>query len=222
MMPVRTQQLAPRLMSIPMQLQRWTRRPRQSTLASSPDCAAARTRAIAWATAAIADERTVFLDTETTGFPPSAEIVDVAIVAADGRVLLDTLVRPAGQIPPGASAIHGIMDADVRDAPNWAELMPLLRDCLDDRLVVVYNADFDRKVLEACCARSFVAAPLARWECAMRAYAEFRGDLNARTGQFRWHKLEQAALHCGFAPGGHRALADAEVCRQVVAWMARG
>ena len=39
-----------------------------------------------------------------TAAADSAEIVDIAVVAADGRVLLDTLVRAERPIPAGASA----------------------------------------------------------------------------------------------------------------------
>jgi DNA polymerase III epsilon subunit-like protein len=39
--------------------------------------------------------RTVFLDLETTGLDPRTdEIVEIGILDEDGRVLLDTLVRP--------------------------------------------------------------------------------------------------------------------------------
>jgi DNA polymerase-3 subunit epsilon len=40
-----------------------------------------------------------------------AEVVNIAVVAPDGRVVLDTLVKPCGPIP--AAAIYGMTDEKV-------------------------------------------------------------------------------------------------------------
>ncbi|MFB6287159.1 MAG: 3'-5' exonuclease, partial [Candidatus Bipolaricaulia bacterium] len=45
------------------------------------------------------DRAPLFLDTETTGIDERAEICEIAVVAADGTSLVDTLVRPTGPIP---------------------------------------------------------------------------------------------------------------------------
>ena len=64
-------------------------------------------------------------DCETTGTDPDAdEIVSLALVLLDrdgvetGR--FSSLVRPSCPIPEDATAIHGISDADVADAPTFA------------------------------------------------------------------------------------------------------
>jgi DNA polymerase III epsilon subunit-like protein len=56
--------------------------------------AEARAKAIAWAIGVIDDPRVIYLDTETTGFGPRAEIVDIAVVSAAGEVVLESLVQP--------------------------------------------------------------------------------------------------------------------------------
>lgn len=180
----------------------------------------ARTRSIEWARRLVCDPATVYLDTETTGLDGGAEVVDIAVVAADGRLLLDTLVRPIGRIPAGATRVHGIREADVRDAPGWQEIHDLLCDLLADRPVVVYNAAFDRRIVAQCCARHRVDDPRPDWHCAMVAYAEFRGDRSGHGGGYRWFKLEEAAADFGALAGGHRAAADARACRAVVVGMA--
>ncbi|MDQ3512045.1 MAG: 3'-5' exonuclease, partial [Chloroflexota bacterium] len=111
---------------------------------------ASRTEAITWAATVVADPRAVFLDTETTGLGPDAEVVDVAVIDVLGRVLLDTLVRPHGHIPPDASRIHGIYARHVADAPSWGEVQPRLCEALAGRRVVVYNAPYDWGVVTGC------------------------------------------------------------------------
>ena len=180
----------------------------------------ARERAIAWAQAVTADPDVVFLDTETTGLDETAEVVDIAVVGGDGAILLDSLVRPVRSIPMIASGIHGIRDADVVGAPTWAELYPQLEEAIGGRHVVVYNASFDSRLVTQCCAACAMAVPELAWKCAMLAFAEFCAE-PGRSGGFKWHRLDLAAARFGIKPGGHRALADALVCRSVVLNMAR-
>jgi len=175
--------------------------------------------AVAWAHRLATNSDALYLDTETTGLGGTAEVVDLAVVGADGRVLLDTLVRPSGAIPADASAVHGIRDHHVVGAPTWPVVHERLRVLLRGRPVVVYNAAFDRRIVEQCCRRHGVEPPAARWECAMRGYAAFFGQPGARGG-IRNHKLEHAVARFGAAPGGHRAAADALACRAVVLGMA--
>lgn len=192
-------------------------RRRRTSWSAAPT--AARARAIEWARTTAVSGNVVYLDTETTGLGAGDEIVDIAIVGADGAVLIDTLVRPTNSIPLVASGIHGIRDRDVVDAPTWSEIYPRLFNIFDSRIVVVYNATFDAQMVRQCCSKSQIAEPMLDWQCAMRAYADFEG-LPGRSGGFRLHSLESAARRFGITPGGHRARADAEVCRAVVQAMA--
>ncbi len=155
----------------------------------------------------------VVLDTETTGITYRAQIVQIGIVASDGKVLLDSYVRPTEPIPPDAIAIHGITDAMVRDAPTIVELTPTICDAIRGRCVIVYNAEYDMRLLrQSSQARQDPTdwkslAP--RWLCAMLAYAEYRGEPGRRYGEFRWHKLGEAARHEGIAATeAHSAIGD--------------
>jgi DNA polymerase-3 subunit epsilon len=175
---------------------------------------------IEWARGLMDDPRTVYLDTETTGLGDDDEVVDLAVVGWDGTVLIDTLVRPKRQIPPDATNIHHLTDHDVRFAPSWCEVYPRLCNTIAGKRVVVYNAAYDFKIISGCCRHDGLPMPLAPWDCAMHAYARYRGEVNRRSGQFRWHKLEHACQAFGISAGGHRALGDAHACRAVVAAMA--
>lgn len=186
------------------------------------DALDARTRAVTWANDIVADPGIVYIDTETTGLESTAEIVDIAVVGADGAVLLDTLVRPQRAIPDDASRIHGIHDHHVANAPGWRDVYGLLVPLLAERRVVIFNVDYDRRIIHQRCRehRLDTIDGAAHWQCAMLAYAEFVGEPSRWDDGYRWHKLENAAKSFGVTPGGHRARADAEACRQVVHGMA--
>ncbi|HEV2107620.1 MAG TPA: 3'-5' exonuclease [Thermomicrobiales bacterium] len=179
-----------------------------------------RTASILWARKMASNVETVYLDTETTGISDSAEIVEVAVVDGTGATVLHTLVKARHPIPAAAMAIHGISDDDVAGAPTWEDVHGSLCDVLEGRVVVVYNAEFDARMISMCGERHALAAPTAAWHCAMHAYAAFLGLPGRRPGDYRLHKLDAAVASFGGEPGGHRALGDALACRFVVLGMA--
>ena len=61
------------------------------------------------------------IDIETTGIGEKHRIVELAGVKFCGDKIVDvfdTYVDPGMPIPPYATAVHGIRDADVADAPS--------------------------------------------------------------------------------------------------------
>ncbi len=183
---------------------------------------AGRTDATMWAAGISERLDVLYLDTETTGLGNGDEVVDIAVLDNTGRVLLDTLVKPRRSIPADSIAIHGIDDTMVRDAPTWPEVYPLLIELLVTyRHLVVYNADFDRRLIGQSCS-AYALAPLqSRWHCAMKRYAAYAGDWNTSFGNYRWVNLGQAVRRLGLnVPADHRAVSDARACRAVVRAMA--
>jgi DNA polymerase-3 subunit epsilon len=182
----------------------------------------ARANAIAWALQIAGEANAVYLDTETTGLGPDARICDIAVVDQVGNVLLDTLVNPGVPIPAGASAVHGITDAMVFNAPQWGDIADELAGVLAGRTVVIYNRGYDLPLIK----RHFEMIGVedlpagADFQCAMLAYSDFAGEPNQWGNGRKWHKLDAAAERFGIPPGGHRALADADTARQVVKAMA--
>lgn len=94
----------------------------------------------------------VVIDVETTGLDsdPAARVVEIAAVRFDGRkpgVRFATRVNPGVPITAEAGAVHGITDADVADAPTFADVWPRIVALYDSPHVstVAYSAAFDRE-----------------------------------------------------------------------------
>jgi DNA polymerase III epsilon subunit-like protein len=159
--------------------------------------------AVNWARAMLEPRTAVILDTETTGLY-GASIVEIAVIdASSGTTLLDTLVNPGIPIPGDAQAINGVTDADVADAPTWAQVLPKLLRAARGKTVLCYNADFDSRIIAEDTERAGLKlGPLAkpeRWGCVMLRRSDWTRS--------RWW------LPLG---GGHRALGDAHAARDVL------
>jgi len=98
-------------------------------------------------------------DCETTGTTPRVdEIVSLAVARLDAEGVetnrFARLVRPSRPIPSEATAVHGISDEDVADAPRFAEIAPELFAFLDGAVFVAHNAPFDLGMLQNAFARA--------------------------------------------------------------------
>lgn len=96
----------------------------------------------------------VVFDIESTGIMPQRDrIVEIAVlkVFPEGRTQ-NALRRlnPEMPIPPGATAVHGITDADVKDCPVFSQIAEKLFRYLDGCDLCGYNiTGFDIPILEA-------------------------------------------------------------------------
>jgi len=114
-------------------------------------------------------------------------------------------------------------------APTWSELHARFCGLVEGRQVVIYNHEFDVRVISQTARRYGLQAPqgfdlvLDRGpiHCAMQAYAGFHGEWNAEKGQYRWQKLSTAAQQQGVTvENAHRALGDCLMTLGVVRAMA--
>jgi DNA polymerase-3 subunit epsilon len=92
-------------------------------------------------------------DLETTGTDPMQDrIVELSVLRLDpdgGRELRTRRINPGRPIPPEASAVHGIRDEDVRDAPSFRQIGRSLLDFLDGADLAGFNVRrFDLPLLE--------------------------------------------------------------------------
>jgi DNA polymerase-3 subunit epsilon len=160
----------------------------------------------------LAGKKFYVLDTETTALK-RGEICQIAIIDSDGNVALDSLVKTVNAIPDAVTAIHGIDDSMVKDAPSWIDLAPRIKQILDGQLLVVYNAIYDRSFMhqtqELHNLPKIEWAEISTWLCAMNAYAEFNGEKHPYYGTYVWQKLSVAAARCGVeVKDAHSALGD--------------
>lgn len=165
----------------------------------------------------------VVLDTETTALETQyARIVQIAIVDASGKTLLDTLVDPKMAIPN--AHIHGITDEMVAESPTFAMIAPMIHQLLNFRNVVIYNASYDNAILFNEFKRAGLIYPTVSNHCAMVAWAEYYGDWNEYRGNYRWQKLVNAASDIGYTlpddMNPHSAQADCLMTLAVTQYLA--
>jgi len=94
----------------------------------------------------------VFIDLETTGVNLSTDrIVEIALIkiTPDGsKVVKQKILNPQMPIPKSSSAIHGITDEKVKDAPTFKQVANELKQFIDDADLSGYNSNrFDIPML---------------------------------------------------------------------------
>lgn len=159
-------------------------------------------------------ETYVILDVETTGINHHTDrITEIAAVKFLNGAELDrfeTLVNPGMPIPPGVTRITGITDADVRDAPALAEVLPGLIEFLGDLPIVAHNAPFDMSFLSDACMDAGLAMQNDSIDTLKLAREAFPGLAS--------YKLEylKEFFELNSEPS-HRALADVNTTAELLA-----
>lgn len=146
------------------------------------------------------------VDIETTGFDPMFdEIIEVAGIKYRGRNEVgrfQSLVKPDDGIPDYITALTGITNEMVADAPGIEDVLPRFLEFIGEDIVVGHNVHFDVNFLYDY-AEDFELKPFSNdlvdtLRLSRRLYPELQG-----------HKLSALAAHFGVEPDGeHRALAD--------------
>ncbi|HMB76420.1 MAG TPA: DNA polymerase III subunit epsilon [Kiloniellaceae bacterium] len=103
--------------------------------------------------------REIVLDTETTGLDPGAghRIVEVACLELlhhlpTGKTFRE-YINPERSVPEEAARIHGLTDEFLADKPRFHEVADGFLDFIGDDKLVIHNAQFDLKFLNAELAR---------------------------------------------------------------------
>ena len=126
------------------------------------------------------------LDFEATGVSPTQDKpVQACLVSRQSgtdRILMNTLVNPCRTIDPGATAVHGITDAMVRFAPDYAwvawQISQIVAQGEAGRFMVSFNgSNYDIPMLDMCLGRPGVTIPQVDvLRFARRHFAELRGS----------------------------------------------
>ncbi|MDH3667846.1 MAG: DUF294 nucleotidyltransferase-like domain-containing protein [Paracoccaceae bacterium] len=110
----------------------------------------------------------VSLDTETTGLDATKDrVVQIGAVGLRGSEIqsddrFETLVNPGVAIPPIASSIHGIHDADLAGAPAPAQAVTDLAAFVGSRVVIGHSIAFDLEILAREASRAEFSWPVPR------------------------------------------------------------
>lgn len=99
--------------------------------------------------------REIVLDTETTGFEPSQghRLVEIGCLelinhVPTGRVF-HTYLNPNREVPEDAYAVHGLSYDFLKGHPPFKEIVPLFLEFIQDVPLIIHNAKFDMKFLNA-------------------------------------------------------------------------
>ena len=99
--------------------------------------------------------REIVLDTETTGFEPGEghRIVEIGGVELMGHVptgrTYHQYINPKRSMPEEAFAVHGLSEEFLSDKPVFNEIAQEFLDFVGDARLVIHNASFDMKFLNA-------------------------------------------------------------------------
>jgi len=99
--------------------------------------------------------REIALDTETTGMDPAQgdRIVEIGCVELDNHVptgrTYHVHVNPKRDVPAEAEAVHGLSTKFLSTKPVFAALYTEMLDFIGDSRLVIHNAEFDIKFLNA-------------------------------------------------------------------------
>lgn len=149
----------------------------------------------------------IYLDLETTGLDPIwDDVLEIAIIDHEEKVLLDTLVKPCFTTEwPDAQAINHISPAMVQNAPMLKDISVQIKEIVQGRDVHIWNANFDTEFLECLLNR------VKTINCAMTEYGQFiertQPQNKSQSGRY---KLINTAQDLGVTVEGdaHRAKHD--------------
>ncbi|HLO75589.1 MAG TPA: DNA polymerase III subunit epsilon [Magnetospirillum sp.] len=161
--------------------------------------------------------REIVLDTETTGFDPlqGDRIVEIGCVELMNHLPTGTVyhqyINPERNMPDEAFKVHGLSNEFLADKPVFAEIVADFRAFIGDSPLVIHNAEFDMKFINAEFARlGFPALPMSRSiDTVVMARKKFPGspaNLDALCRRFEIDNTNRTL---------HGALLDSELLAEV-------
>lgn len=155
-------------------------------------------------------ERVLVVDFETTGVKWPYHAVEVAWIELDRNfnevTSRSSLIKPPVRIPAEVTAIHGITNDDVSDAPSLDEF--IIEECghpfaNQHVCFVAHNAPFDYRLFKDFCGSATLICTVA---AARRLYPKNKN-----------HQLATLATELGFDDHtAHRAMGDARTCQELL------
>ncbi len=161
--------------------------------------------------------REIVLDTETTGFEPSEghRIVEIGAVELFNHMptgqTYHQYINPERAMPREAFEVHGLGDEFLRDKPVFRAIAQTFLDFIGDAKLVIHNAAFDVKFLNA--ELKAVNLPALGWDRAIDtlaiARAKFPGSPASLDALCRRFGVDNSRRE------KHGALLDSEILADV-------
>ena len=161
--------------------------------------------------------REIVLDTETTGFDPESgdRIVEIGAVELMGHVATGETyhqyINPERSMPDEAFQVHGLGDDFLRDKPKFAAIGQAFLDFIGDAKLVIHNAAFDIKFLNA--ELGWMKLPAIPWDQAIDtleiARRKFPGSPASLDALCRRFNIDNSSRTL------HGALLDSEILAEV-------
>lgn len=161
--------------------------------------------------------REIVLDTETTGFDPLSghRIVEIGCVELMNHLptgqTFHVYINPERDMPEEAFKVHGLSEQFLSDKPVFAEVVADFRAFIADSILVIHNAEFDIRFINAEFARlGFPPIPMSRAiDTVLMARKKFPGaqaNLDALCRRFEIDNSNRTL---------HGALLDSELLAEV-------
>lgn len=161
--------------------------------------------------------REIVLDTETTGFEPDQgdRLVEIGAVELSGHVptgrTYHQYINPERSMPQEAFEVHGLGDDFLADKPLFAQIAQDFLTFVGDAKLVIHNAAFDMKFLNAELAQ--VGLPALPWDRAVDTLAiarrRFPGSPASLDALCRRFGIDNSARTL------HGALLDSQILAEV-------
>ena len=161
--------------------------------------------------------REIVLDTETTGFDPESgdRIVEIGAVELYNHVATGKTyhqyINPERDMPQEAFEVHGLSIDFLSDKPRFAEIGQAFLDFVGDAKLVIHNAAFDMKFLNA--ELKWMSLPQLPWDQAIDtleiARKKFPGSPASLDALCRRFGIDNSARTL------HGALLDSEILAEV-------
>jgi DNA polymerase-3 subunit epsilon len=153
--------------------------------------------------------KTIAIDFETANAAPgNACQIGLAWIAG-GKVVRveERLIRPR-DMRFTFSWVHGITADDVRDAPEFPDVLAEFHEELHGALMLAHNAGFDAGVLRGCARAYALKPPRMKYLCTLEIARRVWPDLPSKS-------LKNVARHLGIGFTHHNAAEDARACAEI-------
>ena len=93
----------------------------------------------------------VYISTKSTGSGKFAQIIEIAVLAADQSVLFHSQLLPSVCIDSEAELSHGLNLSALQGRPRWSQVIEKLKAVIAKRNVIMFDAIYQTRLLKQSC-----------------------------------------------------------------------